>query len=164
MENAHPVQGAILPIKRSLYAEDGTRLTGFGIEGLQLSDTSTLLGDTEDEHLIIQFEASGEETLSLFGDELRLHVLSPQEVTRWQVESTSDQLNIAQSMPVSFYGETETGLQALAHLKTRSVGICEVEPFLNSPELYVVSGNSAGRCVLVNGITGQIALEIDIVD
>ena len=163
-ENAHPVQGAILPVKRSLYSEDGTRLTGFGIEGLQLSETSTLIGDTEDEHLIVQFEAEGSETLNLYGDELRLDVLSPQEVSRWQVESSSNQLRIGQSMPVSFYGETETGLLALAHLKSGSANICEVEPFLNSPELYVVSGNAAGGCVLLNGITGQTAIEIEIVE
>ena len=163
-ENAHPVAGAILPVKRSLYAADGTRLTGYGIEGLQLSETSTLIGDTEDEHLIIQFEAAGTETLNLYGDELRLDILSPQDVSRWHVESSSDKLRAGQSMPVSFYGETENGQQALAHLRSESAAVCEVEPFLNSPDIYVVSGNSLGGCVLLNGITGQTAIEIDIVE
>lgn len=167
-ESAHPIVGAQIPIRRTIYDAEGSLLTGFGLTSVEITpaEGADVIADTKSETLIIQPNQAGEFSLGFAEASTTYQALTLEEITNWVVDIPSESeeaLNVNDSFAITIYGETANGEAGLTHLISADESVCSVVTVLEMASFFSVTALAEGACSIQNGVTGEVIFEKEVV-
>jgi hypothetical protein len=167
----HPVAGAILWIPRTLEAESGQELTGYGLDAGEISPAGSghWIEDGSIEHTLIGFDQPGVTSIShIGGNRKEFTVLSPADVSDWKIErvdNSGDTVSVGGGLFVTAFAEFADGRIGLTGLQSVDDDVCVSNSFLGSADTFYVEAVGPGVCQLFQGGNAEeIAITVDVIE